>query len=319
MILTEQAKHFGEEIISFISALRRNEPKNRSREGELTGRYQRAELFFSNGSINFPTRSTGQRSVDAAVMIVGDSSPVLLKRRRLTTLDSMEAQEAKAKFDAVKEKFGRDLRVFETSLVSASPSQVSNDDESDEFYEFTAADYYRLLGTKKEDKQLKTRKLREAEEAARRPKVTKAVIRVRFPDNHTLEMPFQSSEKLQSLLDILTKVVAHPGIPFYLYTTPPKKQIKDFSVDFHSAGFIPGAIVYFSYNLPKGVDEAAASSGPYLQEEIMALKGLDIIPEPVEPARSAPEPVTTAPAATAPPQEPKSAGKKPAKPKWLKL
>lgn len=35
-------------------------------------------------------------------------------------------------------------------------------------------------------------------------------------------------------------------------TTPPKKQIKDMSQDFYSAGFAPGAIVYFSYDLPKG-------------------------------------------------------------------
>lgn len=35
-------------------------------------------------------------------------------------------------------------------------------------------------------------------------------------------------------------------------TTPPKKQIKDLSEDLYSAGFVPGAIVYFSQNLPKG-------------------------------------------------------------------
>ncbi|CAN1773499.1 Plant UBX domain-containing protein 1 [Linum perenne] len=45
-----------------------------------------------------------------------------------------------------------------------------------------------------------------------------AVIRVRFPDNHTLEVPFQSSEKIQCLFDLLTKAVAHPEKPFYLCT-----------------------------------------------------------------------------------------------------
>ncbi|KAH0856007.1 hypothetical protein HID58_084268 [Brassica napus] len=60
------------------------------------------------------------------------------------------------------------------------------------------------------DKSLKTRKLREAEEAARRAKLTKT------------------------------------------RTTPPKKQIKDFSQDFYSAGFIPGAILYLADDLPKG-------------------------------------------------------------------
>lgn len=36
-------------------------------------------------------------------------------------------------------------------------------------------------------------------------------------------------------------------------TTPPKKQIKALSQDFYSAGFIPGAIVYFSYDAQKGL------------------------------------------------------------------
>lgn len=43
------------------------------------------------------------------------------------------------------------------------------------------------------------------------------------------------------------------SVPDYLSdTTPPKKQIKDMSQDFYSAGFAPGAIVYFSQDLPKG-------------------------------------------------------------------
>lgn len=76
------------------------------------------------------------------------------------------------------------------------------EEESDEFYELTPTDYYRLVASKKEgnlmslyswicilvvyltcelhssakDKSLKTRKLREAEEAARRAKLTKVLI-----------------------------------------------------------------------------------------------------------------------------------------------
>jgi tether containing UBX domain for GLUT4 len=49
----------------------------------------------------------------------------------------------------------------------------------------------------------------------------------------------------------------------------------------------------------------------------MSLKGLDVMPEPVEPIHTTPEPVTTAPPPV--PQEPKAAGKKPVKPKWLKM
>ncbi|CAK7330885.1 unnamed protein product [Dovyalis caffra] len=248
-------------------------------------------------------------------MIVDGSPPLHLKRRRLTTVDIMEAEAAKAKFAAVKEKFGCDLRVFETCRASSSPTQVSNDEEMDDFYDFTTEDYYRLLSTKKEDKYLKTKKIRDAEEAARRSRITKTTIRVRFPDNHTLEAVFHPSEKIQNLFDLLSRVLAQPEVPFYLYTTPPKKQIKDLSLDFYSAGLVPGAIVYFSYDMPKGEDNAAHNSGPFLQEEVMSLKGLDVVPEPVE---TAPEPVITAPPPPVP-QEPKAAGKKPVKPKWLKM
>ncbi|KAL5154046.1 Plant UBX domain-containing protein 1 [Glycine soja] len=257
-------------------------------------------------------------------MVVSGSFPLTSKRRRVTSFCStdMDAETAKAKLAAVKERFGREIHVFETSVVSSSSkAALSNGEETDDFYEFTAEDYYRLLATKKEDKFLKTRKIREAEEAARRSRITKAVIRVRFPDNHTLEVTFHPSETIQSLIDLLTKVIAQPEQPFYIYTTPPKKVINDMSRDFYTAGFCPGAIVYFSYNVPKGDSTVGDHTSPYLQEEILSLKDLhDAIDqgqqsEPV--VQSEPEPaVATHPH---PVEERKPAEKKVVKPKWLKM
>ncbi|KAF5732680.1 tether containing UBX domain for GLUT4 [Tripterygium wilfordii] len=250
-------------------------------------------------------------------MIAGTSSPLTLKRRRLRTVDPMEAELSKAKFAAIREKFGRDLRVFETSQASTSPTEVTNSEEPDDYYEFTAEDYYRVMSSRKEERFLKTRKLREAEEAARRARITKAVVRVRFPDNHTLEVTFHPSETIQSLVDLLKNLVTHPELPFNLYTTPPKKQLRDLSQDFYSAGFIPGVIVYFSYDLPKDEDSTVGNLSPFLLEEIMSLKGLEVINEQMEPAQSVAEPVTEAPPPVA--QERKPTEKKPAKPKWLKM
>ncbi|KAM1014975.1 hypothetical protein TB2_044704 [Malus domestica] len=245
-------------------------------------------------------------------MICDAFSHIPLKRRKFRSIDPMEAEEAQAELTAAKEKFGREIRVFETSASSSSSQK-----EPEDFYEFTAEDYYRVLNAKKEDNTLKTRKLREAEKAARRSKITKTVIRVRFPDNHTLEATFNPSETVQSLVDLVVKVVAQPDLPFYIYTTPPKKPIKDMSQDFHTAGFVPGAIVYFSYDIPKD-DAADAMSGPFLQEEIMSLKGLELINKHVEPpVQCAPETITEAPPPVVPEKKPE--GKKPAKPKWLKL
>ncbi|KAK8481454.1 hypothetical protein V6N13_024087 [Hibiscus sabdariffa] len=255
-------------------------------------------------------------------MIVDCSSPPFpLKRRRFTNIDSMEAESAKAKLAAAKEKFGREIRVFETASLSSTQNGVPGTEELDDFYEFTAEDYFRLMATKKEDKFLKTRKIREAEEAARRSRITKAVIRVRFPDNHTLEVTFHPSETMQSLVDLITKVIARPDLPFYLYTTPPKKQIKDMTQDFFSAGFIPGAIVYFSYDLPKGDDAAAVNSPLFLQEEIMSLKGLEFIAEAAQPelVQSTPEPAAASAMPSPVVQESKPTEKKTAKPKWFKI
>ncbi|KAK4774803.1 hypothetical protein SAY86_009738 [Trapa natans] len=227
-----------------------------------------------------------------------------------------------AKLDEVKEKFGREIHVFET--VAASPKQnLIETEETDEYYEFTAEDYYRITASRKEaDKFLKTKKLREADEAARRSKLTKSIIRVYFPDNITLEATFHPSEKIQSLIDLLKKVLSQPGLPFYLYTTPPKKQIKDTSIDFYTAGFIPGAIVYFSYDAPKGEDDVpAAEMAPSLSEYVMALKGLNLeaITEQVTPSELAPEPEQASPSPPPVAQQRQPADKKLVKPKWLKM
>ncbi|CAM8980621.1 unnamed protein product [Rhodiola kirilowii] len=252
-------------------------------------------------------------------MAVGDSQ-CSFKRARFTNVDPMEFEALKAKFAAVKEELGRDVTIFETSKPSVAPPKESSDDEMDDFYELTPADYFRISATKKEDKFLKTRKIREAEEAARRSRITKSTIKVRFPDNITLETTFNPSETCQSLMDLLSKAIAHPELPFYLYTTPPKKQIKDLSQDFYSAGFIPGAIVYFSYDASKGDIPEGAVSSPYLKEDIMSLKDLEpILEEPAKPDEPppAPEPVTTSTEPVAPARKP--IGNKSVRPKWLKM
>ncbi|KAJ0976967.1 hypothetical protein J5N97_012441 [Dioscorea zingiberensis] len=168
----------------------------------------------------------------------------------------MELHQSQAKLAAIAEELGREIRVLTNSALSPASNEVSassNADEPDDFYEFTPEDYYRIMSDRlgAQSQVLKTRKIREAEAAARRAKITKAVIRVRFPDNYILEAKFHPSEKIQDLVDLLVKVLAQPNLPFYLYTAPPKERIKDLSKDFYSSGFAPGAIVYFSYDLPR--------------------------------------------------------------------
>ncbi|KAI9402848.1 hypothetical protein POPTR_001G337533v4 [Populus trichocarpa] len=180
-------------------------------------------------------------------MIADGSSLPSLKRKRLPAVDSLDTEAAAAKVKlAIKAKFRRDLCVFE--MFCPPPTQVSKGGEI-----------------------LKTRKIQEAKESAHKSRIRKVVIRVRFPDKDTLEVAFPSSEKIQSLLNLLKKVVARPELPFYI--------LKKLSEILYSGGFSPGAIVYFSYDLQRGDDAAAIYSGPFLREEVMALKGLNVISE----------------------------------------
>ncbi|KAJ6824791.1 plant UBX domain-containing protein 1 isoform X1 [Iris pallida] len=231
-----------------------------------------------------------------------------------------DAEKAKAKLAAVAEELGHEIRVF-TNPASAQTSNeapVSANEEPDSFYDFTAEDYYRMVSDKlgAQTQVLKTRKIREAEAAARRAKISKALIRVCFPDNYILEAKFQPSENIQSLFDLVQKVVARPDLPFYLYTTPPKERIKDMSKDLYSAGFAPGAIVYFSYDRTKGSEVDSTNTGPCLREDILSLNGLDY--ERVDPVCSKPEPVVTETLPSA--SESRPIEKKPPKsiPSWLR-
>ncbi|XP_047319009.1 plant UBX domain-containing protein 1-like [Impatiens glandulifera] len=262
--------------------------------------------------------------------MVLDSHPVW-KKQKLSLIAPGNAETTKTLFESAKEKFGRAIRVYEiSSHASAVTNDVSiaDDDDADDIYDFTAEDYFRMMSSKKEDKHLKTKKIRDAEEAARRSRITKAVIRVKFPNDIILESTFHPSEPIQSLIDLMKKAIAQPNLPFYLYTTPPKKKITDMSQDFYSAGFVPGAIVYFSYDLPKG-ENSSVSSDPFLQEDVLSLKGLDMKSENANGAAEVAERMARVNpfssewkpelAAAAKKPELAAAAKKPDKPKWMKM
>ncbi|KAM0926186.1 hypothetical protein ACQ4PT_003710 [Festuca glaucescens] len=193
-----------------------------------------------------------------------------------------------SKLKAVAQELGHEVRIFSSTTFESITSNLpkADQEEDDDFYELQPADYYKLFSNRmaEQSKVLKTRKIREAELAAQRARITKAVMRVRFPDGYILEAEFHPSSAVQSLVDLLMKVIARPDLPFYLYTVPPKKRILDTSQDFYTIGFVPGANVFFSYDLPVGLElnTDAVKSGPYLREEIRALDGLSLLSEPSE-------------------------------------
>ncbi|ONK71156.1 uncharacterized protein A4U43_C04F5370 [Asparagus officinalis] len=101
-------------------------------------------------------------------------------------------------------------------------------------------------------------------------------------------------------------------------TTPPKERLINMSKDFYSAGFVPGGIVYFSYDLPK--EDADGNLCPYLRDAILSLNELHPTPDQnadaYADASPQPEPATVLTPAL---PEPKPVSKKMTKPKWFKL
>ncbi|KAJ6850657.1 plant UBX domain-containing protein 1-like [Iris pallida] len=237
--------------------------------------------------------------------------------KKVKVTESMDAEKDKGKHASVTEELGRIIRVYRNSTLSvSSDASSSSNEEADDFYDLTPEDYYHIISSKigAKSQVLKTKKLREAEATAHRERLTKAVVRVCFPDDYVMEAEFHPSERIQVLMDLLNKVLAQPDLPFYLYTIPPKEKIKDMSMDFYLAGFAPGAIVYFSYDLPK--DNPDATTGPYLRSEIMSLHELPPVLKNVDFVNPEPEPEIVKIIPTAP--EPKPVSKKSTKPKWFK-
>lgn len=238
--------------------------------------------------------------------------------KKMRVADSIADGRSKTMHAAIAKELGQAIRLFRTSPGS-SPSclstSTSNTDEPDDFYDLTPEDYYNIMSSQRrsQGQVLKTRVIREAEGRARRANITRATIHVQFPDGYALEAEFHASDKIQSLVELLVKAIARPELPFYLYTTPPKERVKDLSKDFYSAGFVPGAIVHFAYDLPTVAD---ANCCPYLRSEVLLLNRLHCIDQAVsveperEPAREKINPAAP---------ELKTAIKKTTKPKWLKL
>ncbi|KAL6650928.1 hypothetical protein ACP70R_009853 [Stipagrostis hirtigluma subsp. patula] len=248
-----------------------------------------------------------------------------------------EAQRAtEDKLKAVAEELGHEIRVFSSTTFVAMPNKLpsANDEEDDDFYELTPADYFNLVASNmgEQSKMLKTRRMREAELAAQRAKITKAVMRLRFPDGYILEADFLPSERIHSLVDLLMKVLARPDLPFYLYfimldpfnyttdTVPPKRRIQDTSQDFYTLGFVPGANIFFSYDLPDGSELNAdgVKSGPYLREEIRSLDGLSLLCKPGSQSDDSRMDSSSHQSDAFQSDLPPATNKKPNKPKWFK-
>lgn len=226
--------------------------------------------------------------------------------------------------DSVAKVLGREVKVYVSpaAIRDAEPtgnSRRPEDDLPDDFYEFTAADYAALQANKKEEIHLKTKKIRDREQAAqaaRRAQRSKATIRVHFPDGFVVEAVFKSTETIADIMELVRKTITRPDLSFYLYTTPPKRPLKVLQQNMIDASFTPGANVYFSYSPSQAAE--IPLEGPYLRPEVQELRDLHKLQE--APSDNGlqtlqnPNDVSPTPEAPA-----KRAASAKSKPKWLKM
>jgi len=96
---------------------------------------------------------------------------------------------------------------------------------------------------------------------------TTALIRVRFPDDYCIQGTFGALEKVADVYQFVKDHLYTPERPFYLYTTPPKKELKEMGMTLKAAKMVPSGMIYFGWS---DLDQTKMQDGPFL--DIAGLK-----------------------------------------------
>uniref|UniRef100_UPI00358FDB4B tether containing UBX domain for GLUT4 isoform X2 n=1 Tax=Myxine glutinosa TaxID=7769 RepID=UPI00358FDB4B len=121
----------------------------------------------------------------------------------------------------------------------------------DEFFEVTVEDVRRRYTELKkarlhlEEAPLLTSEMRERQKHERLKHYSQVVIRVNFPDRFVLQGFFGQQETVRDLQEFVETHLEEPGLPFYLYTAPPRHLMIDASQTLFEANLLPTAVVHF--------------------------------------------------------------------------
>ncbi|XP_021522012.2 tether containing UBX domain for GLUT4 isoform X4 [Aotus nancymaae] len=207
----------------------------------------------------------------------------------------------------------------------------------DEFFQLTVDDVRRrfaqLQSERKrlEEAPLITKAFREAQMKDKLARYPKVALRVLFPDRYILQGFFRPSETVGDLRDFVRSHLGRPELPFYLFITPPKTVLDDYSCTLFQANLFPAALVHFGAKEPVGV-----YLEPGLLEHTISPSAADVLvarymsratgsPSPLPAPNPAPESEPPAEEGALGPAEPISGMVPPVKrslgkvPKWLKL
>mmetsp|Transcript_19446 Transcript_19446/g.18566 ORF Transcript_19446/g.18566 Transcript_19446/m.18566 type:complete len:135 (+) Transcript_19446:933-1337(+) len=85
----------------------------------------------------------------------------------------------------------------------------------------------KFLAQNAENQKFKNKRQEELEKVQTQQVHTTALIRVRFPDDYCIQGTFGALEKIQDVYNFVQENLATPTRQFYLYVTPPKKELKE--------------------------------------------------------------------------------------------
>lgn len=155
----------------------------------------------------------------------------------------------------------RDIKIFKPNESEFKPSNI---ELPDDFFEPTSEDF----SFKKDNKEeiLKTSHMRRKEYLMRISKYKKCFIRIKFPDNYSIQGTFYPQETTEHVINFVKENIIDPTIDFYLYTTPPIEPLH-MNKSLRDQNLVPAAQVYFG--IKGGVQ--------VLPSPLLKLEGVEVV------------------------------------------
>ncbi|CAH2291809.1 tether containing UBX domain for GLUT4 isoform X1 [Pelobates cultripes] len=128
---------------------------------------------------------------------------------------------------------------------------------TDDFFEVTVDDVRRRFSElrserhKLEESPLLTKAMRESQMKEKLERYPKVVLRVLFPDRYILQGFFHITETVGQVKEFVRSHLEETQLPFYLFITPPRTELKEESQTLFQADLFPAAVVHFGSQIPK--------------------------------------------------------------------
>lgn len=116
---------------------------------------------------------------------------------------------------------------------------------------------------------LRTKAMRDKEDARGRRKYKFCLLRVRFPDNYIIQGTFSVYENLNSVLDWVTECLETP-LPYQLNDSVTGSRLADTATPLVDLGLVPTAVLVFSWDPEIAAEiEAAGNRLDFLREDLV--------------------------------------------------